>query len=793
MPITDPLVLPVDVSIGPVTQLSAAARARLGAREEDFAVSRPRGRAPAKIVDPAGAALLEAFRAPRRVSDVLLQLAGERGLDADALLIEAFPLLHDCFSARFLVSADSADAAPILPALEPGDRIGRWTVVRCVRLLSDTEVYQARSATGAAAAVKIARGSSTPDLPVMFAREAAVLTCLQGRGAPRLLARGRTRGRPYIAMEWRAGVEPDIAFGELRAAGERGRPALAGLASRLVAAYARLHARGVLHGDVCTGNVLIDARGRVTLLDFGRATFVTARGSRRDPPRGFVPPFIDPELAAAVAADAPRPPLSAAGEQYALAALVYQLATGQPYREFSLDRATMLGQVGREPPLPFSARGVAPWPEFERILRRAMSRRPEERFPSMRAFASALARMQTPPASAPAAGAADSVTRLVAGFIGDLAGARPLERVATGAPTASVTYGMAGVAYALYRLALLGGDAAALAAADLWITRALAAQSRPDAFCSPGMELTVSSVGEISPYHTASGLHVVDGLIAQAFGDRDRCAQAVRRFISAVAAPCGSLDLTLGRAGVLIGAALLLEALPSGMDEAAAALRAAGEGASQELWSRLPAGPAGPRSRLTAGIAHGWGGILYATLRWGRAAGTPVPAVWPDRLDELAAWAAPLGRGVHWPRRPAPGTPQLEEVPGWCNGPAGMVHLWTLAHRAFGREEYLQLARSSAWSAWEAPSGFPDLCCGLAGRTYALLSVYRHTGDVEWLDRARALGERARTALLRGCRFAHPMSLFKGEPGIVLLGADLAAPEAACMPFFEPEGWPTDG
>ena len=792
MPITDPLVLPVDVSIGPVAQLSSAVRSRLGARDDDFAVSRPRGRAPAKIVDPAGAALLEAFRAPRRVSDVVLELARERGLDADALLLEAFPLLHDCFSARFLVSAGSADAAPILPALEPGERIGRWRVVRCVRLLTDTEVYQARTANGAAAAVKIARGSS-PDLRVMFAREAAVLARLAGRGAPRLLARGRTRGRPCIAMEWRAGVEPDIAFGELRAAGDRGRPALARLATRLVAAYARLHARGVLHGDVCTGNVLIDARGRVTLLDFGRASFVAARASRRDPPRGFVPPFIDPELAAAVAADAPRPPLSAAGEQFALAALVYQLATGQPHRDFSLDRATMLAEVGREPPLPFSARGVAPWPELERILRRAMSLRPAERFPSVRAFSAALARVKPPPAPPRPAGAAGPVTQVVAGFIADLARARPLERVATGAPTASVTYGMAGVACALYRLALLGGDAAALAGADLWITQALAAESRADAFLSPGMDLTAASIGEVSPYHTASGLHVVDGLIAQAFGDRDRCAQAVRRFVAAVTAPCASVDLTLGRAGVLIGAALLLEALPPGMDDAAAALRASGAGALRELWSLLPAGAAGPRSRLSPGIAHGWGGVLYATLRWSRAAGTPLPAAFHDRLGELAAWAVPLGRGVHWPRQLSAGTPQPEEVPGWCNGPAGLVHLWTLAHRSFGRDEHLQLAQSSAWSAWEAPSGFPDLCCGLAGRAYALLSVYRHTGDAEWLDRARTLGGRAHAALLRGCRFAHPMSLFKGEPGIVLLGADLAAPEAACMPFFESEGWPTDG
>jgi serine/threonine-protein kinase len=363
----------------------------------------------------------------------------------------------------------------------------------------------------------------------------------------------------------------------------------------------------------------------------------------------------------------------------------------------------------------------------------------------------------------------------------------------SGAPTASVTYGMAGVACALYRLALLGGDAAALAGADLWITRALAAESRADAFLSAEMDLTPASVGVVSPYHTVSGLHVVDGLIAQAFGDRDRCAQAARRFVAAAAAPCANPDLTLGRAGVLIGASLLLEALPPGMDDTGAALRAAGGAALQELWRLLPPGPAGPRSRLGPGIAHGWGGILYATLRWSRAAAIPVPAAFQARLSELAAWATPLGRGVHWPRPLVAGPAQAEEMPGWCNGPAGLVHLWTLAHRSFGRAEYLRLAQASAWSAWEAPSGFPDLCCGLAGRAYALLNLYRHTGDAEWLDRARALGDRAQAALRHGGRFRHRLSLFKGEPGIVLLGADLAAPEAACMPFFESEGWPADG
>src|SRR4029078_11089642 len=109
-------------------------------------------------------------------------------------------------------------------------------------------------------------------------------------------------------------------------------------------------------------------------------------------------------------------------------------------------------------------------------------------------------------------------------------------------------------------------------AADLWITRALAARSRRDAFHSRAMGLVAWKIGSISPYHTASGLHVVEGLIAQATGDVARYRAAVNRFVVAAAGHCVTRDLTLGRAGVLIGATLLLDARPSGSAEESASL-----------------------------------------------------------------------------------------------------------------------------------------------------------------------------------------------------------------------------
>src|SRR5262249_18253704 len=112
-----------------------------------------------------------------------------------------------------------------------------------------------------------------------------------------------------------------------------------------------------------------------------------------------------------------------------------------------------------------------------------------------------------------------------------------------------------------------------------------------------------------------------------------------------------------------------------------------------------------------------------------------------------------------------------------------------LAYQTTGAAEWLRLAQGAGWHAWEdpGPNGH-SLCCGLAGRAYALLALYRCTGDAVWLDRARELGRRAVGSAAAGGTVPH--SLYKGPVGVARLAADLEQPAAACMPLFEPEGWP---
>jgi serine/threonine-protein kinase len=181
------------------------------------------------------------------------------------------------------------------------------------------------------------------------------------------------------------------------------------------------------------------------------------------------------------------------------------------------------------------------------------------------------------------------------------------------------------------------------------------------------------------------------------------------------------------------------------------------------------------------GMAHGWAGYFYAAMRWNVASGDLLPVRLGERLEEYVALRTLKGRGAYW-RVTAEG-PEHSMMPGWCNGSAGQVFLFALAHRLLGDERWLHLAESCAWNTWDEPRGLADLCCGTAGRAYALLNLYKHTGATEWLGRARQLANHA--ASVATATAASANALWKGELGVAVLIADLASPENARMPFFE--------
>jgi serine/threonine-protein kinase len=463
-----------------------------------------------------------------------------------------------------------------------------------------------------------------------------------------------------------------------------------------------------------------------------------------------------------------------------VAALHYQLLAGAPTHDFQLAREEMLRQIAEDPPLPFALREAEPWPEVEALLARALAKAPGERFASLSDLAAAFDAVEEPrlrPVARPAAAALLLRVLDRVGIDGEL-----FRDGLSEPPRASVTYGAAGIACGLYRIALAREDAALLSLADLWAAKA-AAMRGDEAFYRPASRLVPEQLGRITPYHTATGVHAVRALIAHALGDPGSRGEAVSAFLAAADAPCPNPDLTLGRSGLLLGSALLLEAAGGPGD-----LKALGDRLLAGLWAEIDELPPirDCPERANLGMAHGWAGYLYASLRWCRAAGRPLPPSLSARLDELADLAHPHGRGLRW-RWYAESGADVGTMAGWCNGSAGFVFLWTLAEKALGKPRYRRLAEGAAWNAWEAPDRHGTLCCGLAGRAYALLDLYKHGAGELWLTRARELADRAAASIERTAE--SPDSLFKGAVGVAVLAADLARPESAAFPFFEEEGW----
>jgi predicted Ser/Thr protein kinase len=769
MNITDPVVLRNDVLLVPVTDLSAEVREKFTFDEGDFAISRVHGRAPSQVIDHETASLLQLFRKPRTIVGAVIENSIALKKDPQAWLDELLPHLGSFLVSRVLVPAGAEDEKEFAPTLANGSRAGTWQIAHCVSLIEDSEVYRVQDGERDAA-LKIARDPA-PFERSLFANEAAILARMNGVVAPRLHDSGTHDGRPYLALEWCNGTDAATAAAHRR----HDRAALLRLACSIADAYVQLHEAGVIHADVHPRNIVVGDDDSVRIIDFGLGT-VADEEPRVG--RGGQYYFYEPEF---LVAQSRGELLHAtfAGEQYSIAALLYMLIAGNHYLDFRLERDEMVRQVIADAPLPFTLREVAPWPEVESILGRALAKEPAKRFATTRELAAALAKarqtaiaeaLATPVSAEAIAFSEQTLARFARGGV-------MYESGYPEAPTTSINFGAAGAAVGLLRVAEMRGDPMLLALADIWRSRAARDSGTANAYYNTAIDLDPEVLGRITPYHTESGIHAAAALIANARGDLHACSQAIERFIAASSHPCAELDLTLGRSSTLIGAAILIEA--AGRSRALVDL---GDATLEAIWRELDERPAIPDSAAETylGIAHGWSGYMFAALRWCAASGHSLPPALLKRLEQFASLAIERGRKAYWRRQT--GSHAADVLPGWCNGSAGHVFLWTAAWDAFRDERFLELAERVARHTAEEPAYTADLCCGAAGRAYALLNLYRHTGAAEWLSAARRLANAA--AAYKGAQVrAH--SLWKGELGIAVLIADLESPENARMPFFE--------
>jgi eukaryotic-like serine/threonine-protein kinase len=250
-------------------------------------------------------------------------------------------------------------------------------------------------------AVKVLKqGLVGDDARRRFLRERQILARLAHPGIARLLDGGVTEeGAPFFVMERVHGRPLTIFCDDERL----GVDARLRVFLEVCDAVHDAHRNLVVHRDLKPSNILVDAAGRVKLLDFGIAKLLDEGGAdpTRTTLRAMTPEYASPEQ---VRGDH----VTTATDVYSLGVVLYEILAGQrPYRvargsAADLERAIL----GQDPPRPSTSAasgpglpGLAPRDvgrrlrgDLDGIVMQALQKAPERRYPSADALAADIRR-----------------------------------------------------------------------------------------------------------------------------------------------------------------------------------------------------------------------------------------------------------------------------------------------------------------------------------------------------------------------------------------------------------------
>jgi serine/threonine-protein kinase len=776
------LILAPGTKIVPIRDLPSAYSQKLEAGEDDYAIFRPSGRSTAKVINAELSEFLKQFSEPIGVGSAVLGFANRNGLVADELLEDIFPILKKLVDCSFLLPEEEFHVK-----CKPETELTSFRnlqIVRPIQLMDDVEIYCAKDYDDRLVALKLAKEKGSVHNKAII-REAELLKAIRGLSVPNLIDHGKEDGRAFLVMEWVPGIPADKMADAIRKerVGVYPWDKLLDLAVAVCKAYAEIHNTDVLHGDIHPRNVLVDNNEKVSIIDFGLAK---RQDQKQKKHRGGIGYFYEPEYATARLNKEKPPELTALGEQYSIAVLLYRILTGTLYLSFSLDKETAYQQIAEESPQPFRTVGVEQWPELEVVLARALSKKPEMRYGSLNEFAEALEEVK---------GNRSHVRRHTVNLNSDQMESFLSENIdrilARGwqfeipdAPRLSVNMGLAGFAYGLYRIAINRKNPELLALADLIAERANVEKNDPGSFWNQELGMTESMITTHSVFNAVPGVSAVRAFLAHAREDVYSSNLALSEFVDASKGVLqGKLDFTFGKSGTLVVCSNLIKIMSYHSCVETEFLREFGSAVEQSLLSEILSMAQDQSLSGYFGAAHGWAGYLYSILKWRDATREAIPEAVVELLHKLATYAHPVDRGLHWPRKWP--TKRPDYLGSWCNGAAGFVHLWLTAFHKLADPYWLSLADSAAWACWDANDQGGDLCCGTAGRAYSLLEHYKATGNYDWFESAVILTQRSMNQIVQ---LPPPnIGLYKGLTGVLVLISDLTAGSNFTMPFFGDE------
>ena len=290
------------------------------------------------------------------------------------------------------------------PMAKPDTLIGPYRLDRLLGEGGMGQVWLARRADGLyqrRVALKLLRpGLADPNLRQRFTRERQILARLGHPHIARLLDAGiSTDNQPYLALEYVEG-EPITDWCRVR---DLGTEARLKLFLQVCEAVSHAHANLIVHRDLKPSNIMVTALDEVRLLDFGIAKLLDGPEPGRDNTRTEVRAFT---LHYAAPEQIRGEPVTTMTDVYALGVVLYELlAETKPYKlkrqsdaeweeaillsDPAKPSANLLREADSDPSRTLALRRRAREisGDLDNIVLKALSKRPEHRYPSVEAMA----------------------------------------------------------------------------------------------------------------------------------------------------------------------------------------------------------------------------------------------------------------------------------------------------------------------------------------------------------------------------------------------------------------------
>lgn len=189
---------------------------------------------------------------------------------------------------------------------------------------------------------------------------------------------GETEDAAYIAMEYIEGQSlRDVLDSGVVLPLKR----ICQIAVQIANALNYAHENGVVHRDIKPANIMISRGNEVKIMDFGIALIPSGSRTQAGTVLGS-PKYMAPEQVAGKAADG-------RADIFSLGVVLYEMLTGSP--PFNGDNLTaiMYKILNEEPPRPSKLNARVP-PVFDRIVAKALAKRPEDRYQNAKEFSREL-------------------------------------------------------------------------------------------------------------------------------------------------------------------------------------------------------------------------------------------------------------------------------------------------------------------------------------------------------------------------------------------------------------------